>query len=88
MGYSIYNIYISKPVAHTTPCTGSAVGHTAQLFKTTLNAAYGREINIELSGIQLCWAFLLSAYQLHAPSKLETSVTLCCVTKRHILEWP
>ena len=26
--------------------------------------------------------------QLHAPSKLETSVGLCCVTKLHILEWP
>ena len=23
-----------------------------------------------------------------SPSKLETSVTLCCVTKLHILEWP
>jgi hypothetical protein len=26
--------------------------------------------------------------QLDAPSKLETSVALCCVTKLHILEWP
>ena len=28
-----------------------------------------------------------SACQLHTPSKLETSVALCCVTKLHILEW-
>ena len=29
-----------------------------------------------------------STCQLHAPSKLDTSVALCCVTKLHILEWP
>ena len=29
-----------------------------------------------------------SACQLHALSKLETSVALCCVTKLHILECP
>ena len=34
------------------------------------------------------WTFLQSACQLHTPSKLETSVALCCVTKLHILEWP
>ncbi len=28
------------------------------------------------------------ACQLHAPSKLATSVALCCVVKLHILEWP
>ena len=32
--------------------------------------------------------FLQSACQLRAPSKLETSVVLCCVTKLHILGWP
>jgi hypothetical protein len=25
---------------------------------------------------------------MHSPSKLETSVALCCVTKQHILGWP
>jgi hypothetical protein len=25
---------------------------------------------------------------LHTPSKLQTSVAFCCVTKRHILKWP
>ena len=34
----------------------------------------------------LQWTFLQSACQLHAPSKLQTSVALCCVTKLHILE--
>ncbi len=37
---------------------------------------------------QLWWTFLQSACQLHAPSKLATSVALCCVIKLHILEWP
>ena len=32
--------------------------------------------------------FLRSACQLQAPSKLETSVALCCVTKLDILEGP
>ncbi len=36
----------------------------------------------------LWWTFLQSACQLHAPSKLATSVALCCVIKLHILEWP
>ncbi len=35
----------------------------------------------------LSWTFLQSACQLHAPSKLSTSVALCCVIKLHILEW-
>ncbi len=39
-------------------------------------------------GQQLWWTFLQSACQLHAPSKLKTSVALCCVIKLHILEWP
>ncbi len=33
------------------------------------------------------WTFLQSAFQLHAPSKLATSVALCCVIKLNILEW-
>ncbi len=35
---------------------------------------------------QLWWTFLQSACQLHAPSKLATSVALCCVIKLHIIE--
>ncbi len=37
---------------------------------------------------QLYWAFLQSACQLDAPSKLMTTMGLCCVIKLHILEWP
>ena len=60
---------------------------TAKFSKTTLEAAYGREMNIPFSGT-VQGTFLQSACQLHSPSKLDTSVTLCCVTKLHILKWP
>ena len=36
----------------------------------------------------LWWTYLQSACHLHAPSKLVTSMELCCVTKLHLLEWP
>ena len=38
------------------------IGRTDKFSETTLEAAYGREMNI----------------QLHSPSKLESSVVLCC----------
>ncbi len=57
------------------------VGCTAKLSETPLKTAYGREINIQFTGNS-------SGGQLHAPSKLATSVELCCVIKLHILEWP
>ncbi len=41
-----------------------------------------------IHGQQLWWTFLQSACHLHAPSKLATSVALCCVIKLHLLEWP
>jgi hypothetical protein len=50
----------------------------------TLEVAYDREMNMQLSGNSYGWQ---SVCQLHAPSKLETSVALCCVTKLHIIEW-
>ena len=61
------------------------VGRTAKFSKTTLETAYSREINIQLSGNS---SGGYSCSQLHTPSKLETSVALGCVTKLHILEWP
>ncbi len=57
-----------------------SVGCTAKFSETPLEMAYGREM--------LWWTFLQSACQLHAPSKLATSVALCCVIELHILEWP
>ena len=43
------------------------------------------EIAAQINASQLWWTFLQSACQSHAPSKLETSVALCCVTKLHHL---
>jgi hypothetical protein len=58
-------------------------GHTAKFSKMTLEAVYGREMNIELSGNSSAG----HSCSQNAPSKLETSVALCCVRKLHILEW-
>ncbi len=55
------------------------VGCTAKFSETPLETAYGRYISIQFTGQQLWWTFLQSACQLHAPSKLPTSVALCCV---------
>ena len=47
-------ITLSKPLSHTTSCTCSVVvrtvGHTEIFSKMTLEVAYCREINIQLSG--------------------------------------
>ena len=77
MGHSIHNVDISKSLVHTLLYMWSAVvrqvGRTAKFSKAA--SAYGREINIKFSGNS----------HLHSPSKLETSVALCCVTTLHIL---
>ena len=59
------------------------VGRTAKFSKTTLEVAYCREINIKLSGNSS--GRHSCSQHANAPSKLETYVALCCVTKLHIL---
>ncbi len=59
-----------------------------QILWNAFETAYGREINIQFTGNSSGGPFLQSACQLQAPSKLATSVALCCVIKLHILEWP
>ena len=58
------------------------VGRTAKFSKTTLMAAYGREINIKLSGN----SFGGHSYSQHA--NCMRHICHCVVTKLHILEWP
>ena len=59
----------------------SLVGRTVKFAKMTLEAAYGREMNIKFSGNSSSGP----SYSQHAkdPLELETSVALCCLTKLH-----
>ena len=53
MGHSVHNVDIIKPLAHTIPYMSAVlrpVERIAKFCKTTLEAAYGREINITFSG--------------------------------------
>jgi hypothetical protein len=54
---------------------------------STVEAAYGREINIKLSG-NSCGGLYSSQHANCNFPQLETSVELCCVTKLHILDCP
>ncbi len=77
MGHTNHNVDNSKPLTHTTPYTLSAI------CPVQWKPGFIREENT----FPKCQtAFLQSACQLHAPSKLVTSVTLCSVIKLHILE--
>ncbi len=61
------------------------VGCTVKILWNAFGESLWQRNEHSIHGQQLCWTFLQSAGQLHAPSKLATSVALCCV---HILEWP
>ena len=62
-------------------------GHTAKFSKTTLEAAYGRRMNIQFSGDR-SGGHSCNQHANCTLAQLETSVALCCVTKQHILVWP
>ncbi len=63
------------------------VGCTAKFSETHLEMAYCREMNIQFTGTALVDIPAVSM-PIARPSKLATSVALCCVIKLHILEWP
>ena len=61
-------------------------GHTGKFSKMTLEAAYGREINITFSGNSSGGHSCSQNANCTLP-QLETSVALCCVTKLDILKY-
>ena len=63
------------------------VGCTAKFSTTMLDAAYDRGVNIQFSGNSFGGYSCSQNANCMLP-QLETFVTLCCVTKLHILEWP
>jgi poly(3-hydroxyalkanoate) synthetase len=89
MGHSVHNIDIIKPLAHTTACTLSAVvrlvEHTVKFSKTTLEAAYSREINIMFSGNSSGGHSCSQHAKCTLSQTIETLVALCCLTNLHIL---
>ncbi len=66
----------------------SPVGCTAKFSETPLETAYCREMNIQFTGNSSGGHSCSQHANCMLPSKLATSVALCCVIKLHILEWP
>ncbi|XP_042162294.1 uncharacterized protein LOC121840965 isoform X1 [Oncorhynchus tshawytscha] len=70
-----------NPTANTTPYTWSVVvrpvGHTAKFSKTTLKAAYGKEINIQFSGHSSGGHSCSQHANCTLPQKKSTSVFPC-----------
>jgi hypothetical protein len=63
------------------------VGHTAKSSKTTLEVAYGREMNIPFSGNSSGGHSCSQHANCTLPQNLR-HLWHCAVTKLHILEWP
>ena len=68
-------------------CVVRTVVHTAKYSKTTLETAYGRDINIQFSGNSSGGHSFSQHANCTLPQNLR-HVTLCCVIKLHLLEWP
>ena len=73
MGYSV----------HTLSAVVRPVGRTVKFSKMTLEAVYGREMNIQFSG-NSSGGHSCSQHANCMLPQLETSVALCCATKLHI----
>ena len=63
------------------------IGCTDKFSKIMLEVAYVWEINLQLSGNSSGGHSCQQHANCTIPSKHETSVELCCVTKLNILEW-
>jgi hypothetical protein len=84
IGHSVHNIHIRRPLAHMMPYKWSAVvrpvARIAKFSKTTLVAAYGREINIKFSG-NSSGGHSCSQHANCTLPQLATTVALCLCNK-------
>ncbi len=64
------------------------VGCTAKFFETPLETANGREMNIQFIGNSSGGHSCSQHTNRTLPQNLWSQLTLCCVIKLHILEWP